>query len=131
MKQALAEARIAPEQLDYINAHATSTPLGDVGEARAIRAALGDAATTVPISSTKGMSGHLICAAAAIETLACIAAFEHGAIPPTINLDSLDPECAGLNHVAHHSQSREVRIALNNSFGFGGSNTSLVLRKIR
>ncbi len=130
MRQALADAGLSPQQVDYINAHATSTPIGDAGESRAIRLALGDAAATIPVSSTKGMTGHLVCAAAAMETIACIAAFEHETIPPTINLDELDPECAGLNHIANQAQPREVRIALNNSFGFGGSNTCLALRKI-
>jgi 3-oxoacyl-[acyl-carrier-protein] synthase II len=130
MRQALADAGLSPEQVNYVNAHATSTPIGDAGESRAIRLALGDAATTIPVSSTKGMTGHLICAAAAMETIACIAAFEHQTIPPTINLDEIDPECAGLNHVANQAQSRPVRVALNNSFGFGGSNTCLALRQI-
>jgi 3-oxoacyl-[acyl-carrier-protein] synthase II len=130
IQQAIAEAQIKPEQIDYINAHATSTPLGDAGETRAIRSALSEAASSVAVSSTKGMTGHLICAAAALETIACIAAFEHQAVPPTINLDNLDPECAGLCHVPNTAQTRKVRVALNNSFGFGGSNTCLAMRKI-
>jgi len=130
MRLALRGAGMNTSDVDYVNAHATSTPLGDVGEARAIRLALGDSAPSVPVSSTKGMTGHLICAAAALETIAVITAFEHGAIPPTINLDDLDPECAGLNHVANAAQVRPVRAALNNSFGFGGSNTCLALRKV-
>jgi 3-oxoacyl-[acyl-carrier-protein] synthase II len=130
MRQAMAEAHIAPDDVGYVNAHATSTPIGDVGESRAVRLALGDAAARVPVSSTKGMTGHLVCAAAAVETIACIAAFEQQAVPPTINLDELDPDCAGLCHVANQSQPRPVRVALNNSFGFGGSNTCMALRKI-
>lgn len=130
IRQALMEARMSPEQIDYINAHATSTPLGDVGEARAIRSALGEAAPHVAVSSTKGMTGHLICAAAAMEAIACIAAFENQAIPPTINLENLDPECAGLGHVANHALERKVRVAINNSFGFGGSNTCLIMQKV-
>ena len=130
MTQAMDDAGLTPLDIDYINAHATSTPVGDIGEARAIRQALGPQAATVAVSSTKGMTGHLVCAAAAVETIACIAAFEHQAVPPTINLDELDPECAGLDHIANQAQPRRVQIALNNSFGFGGSNTCLALSKI-
>jgi 3-oxoacyl-[acyl-carrier-protein] synthase II len=130
MRQALADARLAADEIDYINAHATSTPVGDVGESRAIGLTLGDSVSRVPVSSTKGMSGHLICAAAALETIACIAAFENQMIPPTINLEDIDPDCAALFHVANQAVERPVRIALNNSFGFGGSNTCMVLRRI-
>lgn len=130
MRLAMADARISADQIDYINAHATSTPVGDIGESRAIALALGNSASRVPVSSTKGTSGHLICAAAALETVACVVAFENQAIPATINLDELDPECAGLLHIANQAIERPVNIALNNSFGFGGSNTCMVLRKI-
>lgn len=130
MRRALHDAELNPEDIDYVNAHATSTPIGDVGEARAIRMALGEHAAKVAVSSTKGMTGHLICAAAAVETIACLAAFEHQAIPPTINLDQLDPECAGLGHVPHEARPQRVRRAMNNSFGFGGSNTCLILEKL-
>ena len=130
MRQALQEAAISPSEVDYINAHATSTPLGDAGESRAIRSAFGECAARVAVSGTKSMTGHLICAAAALETLACITAFEHQAIPPTINLEELDPDCAGLGHVANQAAPWKVRIAMNNSFGFGGSNTCMLLRKI-
>ncbi|MCX7700887.1 MAG: beta-ketoacyl-[acyl-carrier-protein] synthase family protein, partial [Gemmataceae bacterium] len=120
MRRALQDAELNPEDIDYVNAHATSTPIGDVGEARAIRMALGEHAAKVAVSSTKGMTGHLICAAAAVETIACLAAFEHQAVPPTINLDQLDPECAGVGHVANEARPHPVRRAMNNSFGFGG-----------
>ncbi len=130
MRRALRSAELNPDDIDYVNAHATSTPIGDVGEARAIRMAFGEHASKIAVSSTKGMTGHLICAAAAVETIACLAAFEHQAVPPTINLDQLDPECAGLRHVAHEAYPQRVRRAINNSFGFGGSNTCLVLEKI-
>lgn len=129
MRRALADAELPPGDLDYVNAHATSTPVGDVCEARVLHAALGDAVRTVPVSSTKSMTGHLLTAAAAIEALACIVALEHQALPPTINLDDPDPEC-NLCHVAHQAQPRRVRAAASNSFGFGGSNTCLVLRKV-
>jgi 3-oxoacyl-[acyl-carrier-protein] synthase II len=130
MTLALQDARLRPEDIDYINAHATSTPVGDAGESRAIRLALGEQASRTAVSSTKGMTGHLICAAAAVETIACLAALEHQAVPPTINLDDLDPDCAGLDHVAHESRSQPVRRVMNNSFGFGGSNTCLILEKV-
>ena len=129
MSQALADAGISYEQVGYINAHATSTPIGDPGEARAVKMVFGETASRVPISSTKSMTGHLICAAAAVEVIACIAAFNNQAIPPTINLDELDPECAGLCHIANEAQPRRVEFALSNSFGFGGSNTCLALQK--
>jgi 3-oxoacyl-[acyl-carrier-protein] synthase II len=128
--RALQNARLNPQDIDYINAHATSTPVGDAGEVRAIRIALGDHASRVAVSSTKGMTGHLICAAAAVETIACLVAIEQQAIPPTINLDHLDPECAGLDHVAHETRAQRVRRVMNNSFGFGGSNTCLILEKV-
>jgi 3-oxoacyl-[acyl-carrier-protein] synthase II len=124
---ALADARLNPDQVDYVNAHATSTPVGDTSEARVLAAVLGEHLPQVPVSSTKSMTGHLLTAAAAIEALACIAAIQHRAVPPTINLDEPDPSCA-LRHVPHHAQEHRVRVAVSNSFGFGGSNACLVLR---
>lgn len=126
--RALADAGSAPENLDYVNAHGTSTPLGDVFETRALQSALGASARDVPISGTKSMTGHLVGGASALEAAICLMAFERQAIPPTINLDQVDPECS-LNHVAHEAIDRPVRLALSNSFGFGGSNTCLILRK--
>jgi 3-oxoacyl-[acyl-carrier-protein] synthase II len=128
MQAALHDAAIAPEEIDYVNAHATSTPVGDKCEARALKAVFGDHLKNVPVSSTKSMTGHLLSAAAAVESLACLAAIEHQKIPPTINLDTPDPDC-DLCHVPHHAIERPVRIVISNSFGFGGSNTTLVLRK--
>jgi 3-oxoacyl-[acyl-carrier-protein] synthase II len=125
---ALEDARLRPEQVDYINAHATSTPVGDKGEARALHAVFGPHVAKVPVSSTKSMTGHLLSAAAAVEALACLVAIERQQIPPTINLDSPDPEC-DLFHVPHQSIAHPVNVALSNSFGFGGSNTSLILRR--
>lgn len=127
MRAALADARIDPGDVDYINAHATSTPIGDVAEARVLQAVFGEAVGRVPISSTKSMTGHLLTAAAAAEALACIVAMRSGHVPPTINLDDPDPECA-LCHVPHNARPHRVRVAVSNSFGFGGSNTCLVLR---
>jgi 3-oxoacyl-[acyl-carrier-protein] synthase II len=129
MRQALADAHVAPKEVDYVNAHATSTPVGDIAEARVLHTVFGDNVRRVPISSTKSMTGHLLTAAAAIEALACVAAMRHGAVPPTINLDEPDPECS-LCHVPHRAREQRVRVAVSNSFGFGGSNTCLVLRAV-
>jgi 3-oxoacyl-[acyl-carrier-protein] synthase II len=127
MRRALADARVNPADVGYVNAHATSTPVGDAAEAKVLAAVLGDACPRVPVSSTKSMTGHLLTAAAAVEALACVAAMRRGALPPTINLDETDPEC-NLCHVAHEARPADVRVAVSNSFGFGGSNTCLVLR---
>jgi 3-oxoacyl-[acyl-carrier-protein] synthase II len=127
IRTALRDARIDPADVDYINAHGTSTPVGDVAEAKALREVFGEAVRTVPVSSTKSMTGHLLTAAAAFEALACLAAIRHGTIPPTINLDDPDPEC-DLCHVANVAQQRPVRVAISNSFGFGGSNSCAVFR---
>jgi 3-oxoacyl-[acyl-carrier-protein] synthase II len=124
---ALRDAGLNPEQIDYVNAHATSTPVGDTSEARVLAAVLGNHLPKVPVSSTKSMTGHLLTAAAAIEALACIAAMRRDAVPPTINLDEPDPTCP-LRHVPHEAQEHKVRVAVSNSFGFGGSNACLVLR---
>ena len=129
MRQALTDAAVAPDEIDYINAHATSTPVGDAAETRILKTVLGDAVQRTPISSTKSITGHLLTAAAAVEALACVAAMEHAALPPTINLHDPDPEC-DLCHVANEAQSRRVRVAVSNSFGFGGSNTCLVLKAV-
>ena len=124
---ALAEAGVSADDIDYVNAHAAGTPVGDAAEAEAIRRALGDAAERVPVSSTKSMSGHLVSGASAFEAIACLAAFDRQLIPPTINLDDPDEACP-LNHVAHQARPAHVRTALSNSFGFGGSNLCLVLK---
>jgi 3-oxoacyl-[acyl-carrier-protein] synthase II len=129
MRRALAEARVAPGDVDYINAHAPGTPVGDVLEANALAIVLGPATPEVPVSSTKSMTGHLLTAAGAVEAIACIVALEHQALPPTINLDHPDPRC-DLRHVPNHAQSRAVDVVVSNSFGFGGSNTCLVLRGV-
>jgi len=128
MRAALADARVAPGELGYVNAHATATPAGDLAEARAIRRVLGPAAELVPVSATKSMTGHLLGAAGAVEALFCVRALETGWLPPTTNLDRPDPECA-LDHVAHKARHAPARVALSNSFGFGGTNATLVLRR--
>jgi 3-oxoacyl-[acyl-carrier-protein] synthase II len=127
MRQALADARVSPQDVDYVNAHATSTPVGDAAEARVLKSVFGDAVKSVPVSSTKSMTGHLLTAAAAVEALACLVAIERRALPPTINLVDPDPEC-NLCHVPNHAREHRVRVAVSNSFGFGGSNTCLVLK---
>ena len=129
MRQALGDAGVAPDEVDYVNAHATSTPVGDVAETRVLKAVFGDSVKRVPVSSTKSMTGHLLTAAAAVEALACLAAMDRKALPPTINLDDPDPEC-DLCHVANEARPANVRTAASNSFGFGGSNTCLVLKAV-
>ena len=129
MRQALAEAQVAPGEVDYVNAHATSTPRGDVCESNVPATVFGEDVRRVPVSSTKSMTGHLLTAAAAVEALACLVAMQQQAVPPTINLANPDPEC-NLCHVANEAQPRPVRVALSNSFGFGGSNTCLVLKAV-
>ncbi len=128
MCRALADAQINPDQLDYVNAHATSTPAGDPAETRVLTQVLGDAVRRVPVSSTKSMTGHLLSGAAAMNALACLVALEHQALPPTINLDEPDPEC-NLCHVPNQAREQPVRTVVSNSLGFGGSNTTIVLRK--
>jgi 3-oxoacyl-[acyl-carrier-protein] synthase II len=125
---ALTDAGIEPADVDYVNAHAAGTPVGDAAEAGAIRLAFGTAADTLPVSSTKSMSGHLVSGAAAFEAVACLAAIQREAVPPTVNLDSIDPACA-LDHVPHVARPHRVRVAASNSFGFGGANLCLVIRK--
>jgi 3-oxoacyl-[acyl-carrier-protein] synthase II len=127
MRQAIADAELKPADIDYVNAHATSTPVGDQAEAKALEAVFGPHIDNVSVSSTKSMTGHLLTAAAAFEALACVIALEAQTVPPTINLDQPDPECR-LRHVANHAEQRRVQATASNSFGFGGSNTCLVLR---
>lgn len=126
MRVALADAELGPADIDHVNAHATSTPLGDVSEARAIRAVFGKHADDIAVSATKSMTGHLMGAAGALEALFCVRALESGLLPPTINMDKPDPEC-DLDHVANKVRSTEIRVALSNSFGFGGTNAALIL----
>jgi 3-oxoacyl-[acyl-carrier-protein] synthase II len=129
MKAALADARLDPSAVDYVNAHATSTPVGDQAEAKVLQTVFGPDTMRIPVSSTKSMTGHLLTAAAAVEALACIVAMERDAVPPTINLDDPDPDCP-LRHVPNQALPHQVRVAVSNSFGFGGSNTCLVLKRV-
>lgn len=129
MKQALAEAGVTPKDIDYINVHGTSTPLGDIAETIAIKEVFGEDAYDLNISSTKSMTGHLLGAAGAIEAIACIMAIKHGIIPPTINHFTDDPEIdSKLNLTFNKAQERNVTYALSNTFGFGGHNTSVVFK---
>ena len=130
LKNALKDAGIDIKEIDYINTHGTSTPLGDTGELKAIQAVLGDHAYNINISSTKSMTGHLLGAAGAIETIACLLSLEKGIIPPTINHFTDDPDVdPKLNLTFNKAQEREVNVAVSNTFGFGGHNTSVILGK--
>jgi len=125
MQAALANAGLAPTDVDYVNAHATSTPAGDTVEAKALRDTFGAHTDRLPVSSTKGATGHLLGAAGALEALLCIRALETGTLPPTLNLDRPDPDCA-LDHVANKARTARARVAISNSFGFGGVNAALI-----
>ncbi len=128
LKLALSDAAISPSEVDYINAHGTSTAVNDVSETKAIKAALGEHSKKVPISSNKSMIGHLLGAAGGVETIFTVLTIRDGIIPPTINYDTPDPEC-DLDYVPNVARKRGVNIALSNSFGFGGVNATLVFRK--
>jgi len=129
MEQALEEAGIQPEDVDYINVHGTSTPLGDIAETKAIKEVFGEHAYNLNISSTKSMTGHLLGAAGAIEAIACIKAIENNIVPPTINHFNDDPEIDNkLNFTFNKAQERTVNYALTNTFGFGGHNTSVIFK---
>ena len=131
MKHVLRDARIKAEEVDYINVHGTSTPLGDLSESKAILEVFGQHAYQLNISSTKSMTGHLLGAAGAIESVAAIMAIQHNLVPPTINHftddESFDPK---LNFTFNKAQAREVNVALSNTFGFGGHNTSVIFRRV-
>jgi 3-oxoacyl-[acyl-carrier-protein] synthase II len=130
MKAAIEDAEIDASEIDYVNVHGTSTPLGDVAEVKAIQAVFGEHAYNLNISSTKSMTGHLLGAAGAIEAIACIMAVKNDIIPPTINHFNDDPELdAKLNFTFNKAQKRIVNVALSNTFGFGGHNTSVIVKK--
>ena len=130
MKAALDRAGMSPDDIDYINAHGTSTPLGDELELGAVRRLFGSAIDHVAMSSTKSAIGHLLGGAGAVETIFCILAIRDGVVPPTLNLDHPSEGVQGVNLVPHVAQERKVRAALNNSFGFGGTNASLIVRAV-
>ncbi|WP_144822110.1 beta-ketoacyl-ACP synthase II [Marinobacter piscensis] len=128
MANALQDAGLKPEEVDYINAHGTSTQVGDVAEIKATKRVFGEHANRLAMSSTKSMTGHLLGAAGAVETIFSLLAIRDGVLPPTINLDNPDTGC-DLDLVAHHARKADVRVALSNSFGFGGTNGTLIVRR--
>ncbi|MCA9808855.1 MAG: beta-ketoacyl-ACP synthase II [Candidatus Dadabacteria bacterium] len=129
MKAALHDGEVNPDEVDYINAHGTSTPLNDANETNAIKQVFGERAYKIPVSSTKSMTGHLLGAAGAVEAAFSVLALEHGILPPTINYEFPDPEC-DLDYVPNQAREARIRTVLSNSFGFGGTNASLIFRKI-
>ena len=130
MKEALRDAEISPDKIDYINVHGTSTPLGDIAESKAILSVFGEHAYELNISSTKSMTGHLLGAAGAVEAIACVLAVSQDIVPPTINHEEIDPDFdPKLNFTFNKAQERTVNYALSNTFGFGGHNATLILKK--
>ena len=128
MKNTLDDAALNPDEINYINAHGTSTPLGDIAETRAIKKIFGAAAAQIPVSSTKSMTGHLLGAAGGIEAVFTILAVREQTLPPTINLENPDPEC-DLDYVPNTARQAKVKAAMTNSFGFGGTNASLIFSR--
>jgi 3-oxoacyl-[acyl-carrier-protein] synthase II len=129
MSNCLSDASLRPEQIDYINAHGTSTPLGDRAETLAIKRVFGDHARRLAVSSTKSMTGHLLGAAGGLETAVCALAVHEGVLPPTINYENPDPEC-DLDYVPNSAREKQARYVLSNSFGFGGTNGCLILKRM-
>ncbi|MEO6033729.1 MAG: beta-ketoacyl-ACP synthase II [Verrucomicrobiota bacterium] len=128
MKMALRNAGLKPSDISYINAHGTSTPQGDVCETQAIKSVFGEHAKKLSVSSTKGATGHMLGAAGAVEMTICVKALQEDVVPPTINLENPDPQC-DLDYVPHHSRGMKVSAVVNNSFGFGGHNATLIAKK--
>ena len=128
IRMAIRDAGLNPEEIDYINAHGTSTPVGDKSETEAVKKTLGDHAYKVAISSTKSMTGHLLGAAGGVEAVICGLALQHQTIPPTINLDNQDPAC-DLDYVPNKPRKAELNVVMSNSFGFGGHNATVILKK--
>jgi 3-oxoacyl-[acyl-carrier-protein] synthase II len=129
MGMAMKHAKVNPGDVDYINAHGTSTPVGDICETKAVKHAFGEHAKGLLVSSTKSMTGHLLGAAGAVEMAASVLAMRDGIVPPTINLDNPDPEC-DLDYVPHRAREKKVKVAISNSFGFGGHNSSVVIKAV-
>jgi 3-oxoacyl-[acyl-carrier-protein] synthase II len=130
MRRAMADAKLSPTDIDYINAHGTSTPANDLNETKAIKAVFGDALADVNVSSTKSMTGHMLGAAGAVEFIICSLAVRDCVVPPTINYEHPDPEL-DLNYTPNRAVRRNVEVALSNSFGFGGHNVTLAVRRLR
>jgi 3-oxoacyl-[acyl-carrier-protein] synthase II len=131
MRGALADGGLTPAEVDYVNAHGTSTPLNDSNEAKAIATVFGDAAAKLSVSSTKSMTGHMLGAAGSVEFIACTLAIRDQVVPPTINFSTADPECGALDFTPNTARQREVRAALSNSAGFGGHNVSLAIKRFQ
>jgi 3-oxoacyl-[acyl-carrier-protein] synthase II len=129
MVKAMNEAGLTPDQVDYINAHGTSTPVGDKSETDAVKVAFGESAKKVMVSSTKSVTGHLLGAAGGIETIICALAIQKGVVPPTMNYTTPDPEL-DLDYVPNQAREFKIRACLNNSLGFGGHNASLLLKRV-
>ena len=130
MQDAIADAGLTPGEIDYVNAHGTSTPLGDELELGAVRRLFGPALETMSMSSTKSAIGHLLGGAGAVESIFCILAIRDQIVPPTLNLDNPSESCVGVDLVPYVAKKRRVKAVLNNSFGFGGTNASLVMRAV-
>ncbi len=130
MKKALLDGKLNPEEVDYVNAHGTSTPANDSNETAAIKAVLGDKALSTPVSSTKSMTGHLLGGSGGIEAVACVLALKHGVVPPTINYSNPDPVC-DLDYVPNQARQHPLDVVLSNSFGFGGHNVCLAFRQFK
>ena len=129
MENAMRNAHINADEIDYINAHGTSTPAGDLGETQAVKALFGDQAYKIPMSSTKSMTGHLLGAAGGIEAIFCALALRDQVAPPTINYTTPDPEC-DLDYVPNTAREMKMNTVISNSFGFGGTNGTLIFRKL-
>jgi 3-oxoacyl-[acyl-carrier-protein] synthase II len=129
MLNALSDAGLNVEDVDYINAHGTSTPAGDIAETQAVKAAMGDHANKVAISSTKSMTGHLLGAAGGVEAVFSVLSVHDQVLPPTINYDTSDPEC-DLDYVPNTAREAKVNVAISNSFGFGGTNGTVAFRRL-
>jgi 3-oxoacyl-(acyl-carrier-protein) synthase len=130
MQNALADAGLSVQDINYINAHGTSTPLNDKSETQAIKTVFGEHAYNIPISSTKSMTGHLLGAAGALEAVICVETLQDDMLPPTINYETPDPEC-DLDYVPNHARPATVQHIMSNSFGFGGHNASIILSRYR
>ncbi len=131
MRNAIKDAGITPDQVQYINAHGTSTHLGDLAEIRAVKSVFGDQASKVMVNSTKSMTGHLLGAAGAVEAIFTVMCIHDGMVPPTINIENVDPECADMDLCQNGARKADVEYGLSNSFGFGGTNGSVLFRKYR
>ncbi|MBE9547163.1 MAG: hypothetical protein IMF10_06690 [Proteobacteria bacterium] len=130
MQLAVKDAGMKPADIDYINAHDTSTPLNDIYETEAIKKVFGEHSKSLAVSSTKSMTGHLLGAAGGVEAMIAIKSIYEGVIPPTINLDNPDPQC-DLDYVPHRSRKEDIETAMSNTFGFGGANAVLIFKKFK